>query len=180
MKEIIRNECSIITGGPGMGKTTLIAALQGQGYMTVPESGREIIREQVAVGGDALPWANRQEFAREMFRRDLTRFLQLPVQAGRVFFDRGFPDTIGYLELCGLDVPAEMPEAAMRYRYHTQVFLTPPWEEIYRQDAERKQSFEEAVATCNKIQEVYERLGYEVVVLPKASVAERVKIAANS
>ena len=47
----------IITGGPGVGKTTLLEVLAKQGFPYVPEVARKIIREQVSQNGDALPWA---------------------------------------------------------------------------------------------------------------------------
>lgn len=53
----------IITGGPGSGKSTLIDALAAQGFHHMPEAGRAIIRDQVAIGGTALPWADRIAFA---------------------------------------------------------------------------------------------------------------------
>ena len=49
----------VLTGGPGSGKTTLIEALRRLGLATAPETGRAIIREQVAIAGPALPWVPR-------------------------------------------------------------------------------------------------------------------------
>lgn len=46
----------VLTGGPGSGKTTLIEALRTAGFATLPEAGRGIIRDQMAIGGPALPW----------------------------------------------------------------------------------------------------------------------------
>ena len=48
----------VLTGGPGSGKTTLIQALAKRGFATAPEAGRGIIRDQQAIGGAALPWAD--------------------------------------------------------------------------------------------------------------------------
>lgn len=56
----------VLTGGPGSGKTTLIEALKAGGFATAPEAGRGIIRDQVAVGGPALPWQDRALFAELM------------------------------------------------------------------------------------------------------------------
>lgn len=156
-----------------MGKTAVIAALREQGYVTVPETGRDIIRQQVAEGGQALPWADREAFARLMFEQSLRDYLTQPGGNGPVFFDRGIADTIGYLELCGLPVPAEMQQAAALYRFNKTVFLTPPWLSIYEQDKERKQSFEEAVLTYESMIKVYSRLEYRLVELPQTTVQER-------
>ncbi|MBS0030447.1 AAA family ATPase [Chitinophaga sp. 22321] len=165
----------IITGGPGMGKTSLIEALAARGYDCVPETGRDIIRQQVAAGGNALPWGDREAFARLMFEQSLADFQQRVGQTAPVFFDRGIADTIGYLELCGLPVPAAMREAAALYRFNNKVFLTPPWKDIYEQDSERKQSFDLAVATCNSMVATYQQLQYELTVLPTATIAERIR-----
>lgn len=45
----------IISGGPGSGKSTLIDALERQGFPRTVEAGRAIIQDQVAIGGNALP-----------------------------------------------------------------------------------------------------------------------------
>ena len=56
------------------------------------------------------------------------------------------------------------------FRYHSRVFIAPPWEEIFRQDRERKQDFEEAVRTYEVLAETYAKCGYELVELPRVSV----------
>jgi predicted ATPase len=60
-------------------------------------------------------------------------------------------------------------EASQKYRYSRRVFLAPPWREIYATDAERKQSYNEAVRTYELMIEAYEDCGYEVVEIPKTS-----------
>ncbi len=45
----------IITGGPGVGKTSLIEELNRQGFSTVSEDARRIIKEQVGLGEDGVP-----------------------------------------------------------------------------------------------------------------------------
>jgi predicted ATPase len=79
----------------------------------------------------------------------------------------------GYLRLCGLDLPPHVTKAARIYRYHRRIFVAPPWKEIFTQDQERKQTFAEAQATCAAVCEVYEALGYQLIQLPRTSVAER-------
>lgn len=95
--------------------------------------------------------------------------------AGPVFFDRGVPDTIGYLRLCGLPVPDHLTNAATKFRYARRVFVAPPWPEIFTQDEERKQTLDEAERTCQSVAGVYAELGYELVTLPPAPVEERVR-----
>jgi predicted ATPase len=165
----------IITGGPGSGKSTLIEALAAEGLRCMPEAGRAIIQEEVASGGDALPWADRLAFAERMFQWEIRSWHAAHNVPGPVFFDRGVPDVMGYLNLVGLTVPPHIEQAARTFRYHPRVFVAPPWPAIYTRDTERKQSVEEAESTYRALVDVYSRLGYEPVYLPLASVAERVQ-----
>ena len=141
----------------------------------MPEAGRAIIRDQVAIGGSALPWADRILFAELMLSWELRSWREAHQCTGPVMFDRGIPDVIGYLELSELPVPSHVVKAADTYRYASRVFIAPPWPEIFGNDAERKQSMSEAEATYSAMVRVYERLGYTLVHLPRASVDERVR-----
>jgi predicted ATPase len=165
----------VLTGGPGSGKSTLIGALARAGFATAPESGRQIIKEQVAAGGSALPWADRNRFAEAMLTRDIQAYRSFESTIDPVFFDRGIPDVLGYLTLCGIAIPPHMTAAAARYRYHRRVFIAPPWRDIFAQDAERKQTFDEAERTCDAMIQVYSDAGYELVELPRVSVEERAR-----
>lgn len=164
----------VFTGGPGSGKTSLIEALARRGYAVQPEAGRAIIREQQATGGEGLPWKDRALFAELMLAADLRSYDAARRQAGPVFFDRGLPDIVGYLILCGLPVPAQVESAAQRARYCRTVFIAPPWPAIFGQDAERKQDFAEAERTYEVMARTYPRFGYDLVVLPQVNLESRV------
>ena len=56
----------IFTGGPGSGKSTVLEILKNKGYLTVNEVAREIIKNQVRTGGDALPWKNTVRYSNLM------------------------------------------------------------------------------------------------------------------
>lgn len=140
----------VITGGPGSGKTSLVDALAEAGLMGMPEAGRAIIRDQVAIGGYGLPWANRALFAELMLAWELCAHRQASALAGPAVLDRGVPDVLGYLALCGIPVPDHMRRAAERCRYNRNVFVAPYWPEIFGQDAERRQDPAEAEATCRR------------------------------
>jgi predicted ATPase len=66
----------VITGGPGSGKTTLLKELDRRGYPCVPEVARQIIQEQVAAGGSALPWGDLALYAKLMLERSIQSFLE--------------------------------------------------------------------------------------------------------
>ena len=169
------NRFFVLTGGPGSGKTTLIEALRAAGFATAPEAGRGIIRDQMAIGGPALPWRDRALFAELMLSWELRSWHAAFTKSGPVFFDRGAPDTIGYLRLCGLPIPEHATSAAEKFRYARRVFAAPPWPEIFTQDEERKQTLDEAERTFRSVTTAYAELGYELVPLPRVPVEERVQ-----
>ena len=106
----------VITGGPGSGKSTLIEALAGRGVATSTEVGRAIIKEQVAAGGTALPWADHGAFAEQMVVREIAAYQAALATGEAVVLDRGVPDVIGFLRVSGLAVPPPIDAAARRYR----------------------------------------------------------------
>ncbi|MBN9051587.1 MAG: AAA family ATPase [Rhizobiales bacterium] len=165
----------VITGGPGAGKSSLIDALAADGFPIVAEAGRDIIRDQMARGGTALPWIDPAAFAQAMLDHDSAAYTQCAQRAddSLVFFDRGVVDIVGYLTLTGLPIPPALDRAARSLRYRPQVFIAPAWHEIYAQDTERKQDFDEARRTEAAMREVYPRYGYTLIDLPRASVAKR-------
>ena len=165
----------VLTGGPGAGKSTLIERLRGRGFAASVEAGRSIIQDQVAIDGQALPWRDRQAYAELMLAWEMRSHRTAQRQAGAVFFDRGVPDVIGYLRLSGLPVPPHMERAAAIFRYHRRVLIAPPWPEIYRRDAERKQDLAEAERTWRAMRETYADFGYELLELPRLPVAQRLQ-----
>jgi predicted ATPase len=165
----------VVTGGPGSGKTTLIEALEAAGFSRTAEAGRGVIQDQVAIGGNALPWRDPLAFAEQMLSWDMRSHHLARQQKGPVFFDRGVPDVIGYLRLLQRPIPAHMEKAAKIFRYHRRVFIAPPWKEIFKQDAERRQLFDEAERTYDAMVETYVRLSYELITLPCVPIAERLR-----
>ena len=63
-----------------------------------------------------------------------------------------------------------------RYNY---VFLLPPWRTIYKSDNERLESFEEAVKIHGFLENVYKKLGYTILEVPKGSIEERTNYIIN-
>jgi predicted ATPase len=161
----------VITGGPGSGKSTLLDALEREGFARTVEAGRAIIRDQQAIDGPAI--RDPALFAELMLGWELRSYRMAQDLQGPVLFDRGVPDVVGYLRLMQLPVPAHVERAAALFRYNRRVFVAPPWAEIFAPDAERKQSFEEAVRTYEAMIAAYTAFGYDLVELPRCSIAER-------
>jgi predicted ATPase len=163
----------VITGGPGSGKTTVLIELEKRGFRYAPEVARQIIQEQVRDGGKALPWEDRELYTALMLERSIQSYKEHTPALTPTFSDRGLPDTLGYARLIGLADDKPILNACDQYRYAPQVFLAPPWKEIYATDGERKQDFGEAERTYERLMQVYRECGYELVELPRLLPKER-------
>lgn len=162
----------VITGGPGAGKTTLLQEVARHGILCVPEAARQIIQEQVASGGDAVPWGDTTRYTEMMLRRSVADFVKHSDAPSPTFFDRGIPDVLCYARLINLG-QHEIKMACDKYRYNSAVFIAPPCPEIYVIDSERKQTFAEAVKTYRVMSQAYRDCGYEPIELPKVGPEER-------
>lgn len=173
------NNFFVITGGPGVGKTTLLQELKNRDYNTIPEIARELIKEEQAKNGNALPWKDKNLYKEVMFNRSINSFEQvyktLNISNKRpIFFDRGFLDTICYAKLIQSEIDEQMELYAENWRYNKNIFMLPPWQKIYGTDTERKQDWTEAVLTYEKMCETYSSYGYNIVEIPKIAVRKRV------
>ena len=164
----------VVSGCSGSGKSTLIAALAQRGEAVAAEPGRQIVKEQIRLGGEGLPWVNPQRFVdlcAERAIRDFDRHLSVH---RRTFFDRSFIDVASAVERTGLVAPDSLKVALQSRRYAPLVFISQPWEALFRPDEERRHSFSEAIAEYDRLVPTYRRHGYEIIFIPRASVLERV------
>lgn len=164
----------IVSGGPGFGKTSIINELEAQNHICMHEVSRSIIKEQLEIGGDILPWKNLSTFSRLIFERRVKQFEEA-VENKWVFFDRGLPDIMAYMGKDELEIPSKYIQKIQECSYFPHVFIVPPWKEIYAKDEERKEDFITASELHNYISDTYNNLGYNTVVIPKISVVDRVK-----
>ena len=167
-----------ISGCSGGGKSTLLAELSARGHPVVEEPGRRIVRRELATGGSALPWIDAAAFARRAVETALADRRDAETHSGWVFFDRGLVDAAAAFEhITGEPV---LQRLGTLHRYHQRIFLAPPWAEIYRADAERQHGFEAGVDEYHRLEKAFRDLRYDVVLLPKASVAERADFVLDS
>ena len=160
----------IITGGSGSGKSSIINELQARGYSCYHEISRKLIREQQINGGNLLPWLNMEGFAVECFNRMKEQLNGQPEEP--VFYDRGIPDIIAYLK--SKNIAVHFDYAGYASCYNSIVFICPPWQDIFVNDQQRPESFNESQHIHHLLQEVYRNLNFKVIDVPRLSVSERV------
>jgi len=163
----------VITGAPGTGKTAIINTLKERGYSCVDENSREIIAEQIINGGEVLPWKNQIAFENLISSKRAKQYASIPKDE-IYFFDRSTIDCIAYLKANNLETSAEILEVIKNCEFNSNVFYTPIWEEIYRNDSERKENIESAIAIEKSLLETYNFFGYTLVEIPKLTTGERV------
>lgn len=173
---ILANNFFVITGGPCSGKTTLVHALQKQGFAGVSEVARSILAEEEKIGVNLVTYKSTPEFTVTEFQQSLENYLQAQKEHPDeiVFFDRGIIDVIAYARFRDVPVSDYMHHAALTYRYNNTVFITPPWKAIYCTDTERSESYEESVRIFHTLVAVYQEYGYSLVDLPHDTVQNRV------
>ncbi|WP_373517062.1 AAA family ATPase [Pricia sp.] len=170
----------VITGGPSTGKTSVIQELGNRGYYCIPELVRSLTAAEAAaeimesiITNPILSVKNPVEFNNKLLEGRIAQYRSAEkTDYDIVFFDRGIPDVHSYMNCFGqpYDKAFELP--AQRFRYD-RVLLMPPWREIYATDSERFESFEASERIFTSLEKTYQNFGYEITLIPKASVTER-------
>jgi predicted ATPase len=163
----------VLSGCSGGGKSTLLQELRRRGFPTFEEPGRQIVREEQETGGSALPWVDPEAFAIKAIERSVDAFEQAAALDGPVFYDRSFIDAISFISSISGHLRPEHQRLLENRRYADLVFLTPPWPEIFHNDAERQASFDTAVEEYERLELSFTEFGYDPIVLPKVSVEDR-------
>jgi len=78
-----------------------------------------------------------------------------------------------------LFIPQELKTNIKQFPYANIVFLTPPWQEIYKNDSARWEDFQKAEDIYFSLKEVYEDLGYNTRPLPLDTIEKRIEFVLN-
>ena len=162
------NRFVVISGCSSGGKSSLLAELARRGHAVVEAPGRRIVREESASGGTALPWVDAHAFIRRALAMAADDRASAAANPGWTFFDRSAIDAASArAHMTG--TPLTDPPG----RYHSRVFMAPPWPELYVTDGERRHGLDQAIVEYDRLVRDYPALGYEIVLLPRLSIAER-------
>jgi predicted ATPase len=170
----MNKEIVVLIGGPSSGKTTLIKALKEKGHTCYPEVSREVIKEAQEQGIEQLFLENPLLFSELLLEGRKKQFNNaVNEEANLVFLDRGIPDVLAYMHYIGDAYPAFFDQACKEHKYNA-IFMLPPWEEIYVSDAERYESYEQAVLIHDHLMETYKKYGYTIIEVPRDSIENRI------
>lgn len=163
----------MITGGPGSGKTTLVSHIEELGYPCKHEISRDVTLEAQKQGIAQLFLTNPILFSQMLLEGRLKQFNELPNEPiPFLFYDRGMPDVTAYMDYIGSHYPHQFADTCMENRYDA-IFVLPPWKDIYEQDNERYESFDQAERIHDFLYDGYEKYGYEVYDVPVGPIPQR-------
>ena len=163
----------VITGGPSSGKTSLVSYLLDKGHQCMPEISCAVTIEAQKQGIEQLFLEDPILFSQKLLEGRLAQFKDTEnLKKTLLFFDRGLPDVTAYMDFTKTNYPDYFAITCQNNRYDI-VFLLPPWKDIYKQDNERYETYEEAVEIHDYLLSGYEKYGYKVIEIPHGSLKTR-------
>ena len=170
----------VLIGGPATGKTTLIDALKANGHHCFEEISRKVTVDAQKNGVKQLFLKDPIWFSKQLLDKRVEQFLTAEKSnESVVFFDRGLPDIVAYLEYIKSDYGQEFISACETHKYD-QVFILPPWKAIHQTDNERYESYEQLLEIHEFLKTWYIHFGYDLIEVKHGSVEDRMAFILNS
>jgi predicted ATPase len=163
----------VITGGPAVGKSEVLAALRQKGYSTSEhEPGREIYRLFKERLGRHLQKEDRVEYSLAVLAEHIKEF---DAHAdGLHFYNRGIPDGFGWENFFGVGASTELTTATASHRYDS-VFVLDPLDKFEDEGDIAWASEREAARLHQLIIQGYIDSGYKPIFVPMDFVERRVR-----
>jgi predicted ATPase len=164
----------VITGGPSTGKSAIITELLKRGYDCLEEISRQVILNARKDGVDQLFLKDPLKFSSLLLNGRVQQYeIANSLRSSAVFIDRGIPDVLAYLDYIGITYPKLFDKACENHIYDY-VLILAPWQEIYTQDNERYESFEQAIEIHHHLLNTYRNYHYNLIDIPFDTVEKRV------
>jgi predicted ATPase len=175
----LKTQKIVLIGGPGTGKTTLINALKIKGYNCMEEISRQVTLKAQEKGIEQLFLEDPLLFSEHLLLGRQKQFLEAnALEGGFVFFDRGIPDVVAYLDYLKTSYPNTFKTICSQHIYD-KIFILKPWKAIYKQDNERYETFEQALILHDFLVKTYTDYGYTIIDTPFGTVEERLDFILN-
>ena len=163
----------VLTGGPGTGKSTLLAELQKRGVYAIKEVAEYLIEKELKGNGKILPWNNRERFQRNVLETQIIWEKEIPSEIKVSCSDRGIPDGIAFYRLDGIRPPEEIIGSAQNTDYK-EIFILDPLSE-YQKTRIRREDIRMAKRIHETLNEVYKELGYRPIRIYDESLEDRIE-----
>ena len=143
------------------------------------EISRQITLEAQKKGIAQLFLEDPLMFSEQLLLGRQKQFLEADsLQQEVVFFDRGLPDVVAYLDYLKSSYPDSFKTICSQHKYDI-VFILKPWKAIYEQDNERYETFEQALILHDFLVKTYSKYGYSIIDTPFGTVEERLSFIIN-
>lgn len=169
----------VITGGPGTGKSSIINGLINRGFFCLEEISRQITLDARKDGTDQLFLTNPLLFSQRIINARHQQFLDAANSSKNlVFFDRGMPDVLAYMNFIGDTYPNEFTQLCQGHTYDA-AFVLKPWKAIFKSDSERYENFDQAVQIHDHLIDTYSKFNYQLNDVPFGTIDERIDYILN-
>jgi predicted ATPase len=176
---VFSNSKFILTGGPGVGKTSVIEKLKEKGYTITEEAFTALFDETVKRSQDKGLSKKEAEdnfwgevktdpinFRRALMCKQFELETVLPKQ-DVIFIDRGTPDIVAFGDIFGVYMTPGFRALAAAHEYNKYVFFLDPLpRKFFKQTVVRHETYEESLATHNRLKAVYSDFGYTIIDVP--------------
>lgn len=156
--QILCAERYVLTGGPGVGKSTVIAELARRGYLVLPETYAALYDQAAAKNALEAFFSNPLALYAQLMSEQLRLEALLP-DAASAFLDRSTIDVIAFGTYFNVPMNQEFRNQAQR-TYDFIFFIEPLPEECYRNSLKRKESPDESAIIHSLVKETYRDYGY--------------------
>ncbi len=178
--ESLRAKKIVITGGPSTGKTSVVNAIEAEGFNCFHEISREITLEARKEGVEQFFLTDPLGFSKRILEGRVAQFKKAAQHENQsVFLDRGLPDVVAYLNSFKAPYPKTFTAICQEYSYDY-IFLLPPWKQIHTFDNERFENFDDALRIHHCLKKAYQSFGYVITYVPKLAIDDRVNFILNT
>ncbi len=170
----------VITGGPGTGKSTIINELIKRNFICMPEISRDVTIKAQNEGVDQLFLSNPLLFSELLLKGRKEQYdKSTALNSDIIFFDRGIPDVLAYMDYIGDAYPKSFINTTRANAYNS-IFILKPWKAIYKSDNERYENFEQAKEIYKHLLNTYKDYNYTPIDVPFGTVEERTNFILNT
>jgi len=156
----------VITGGPSVGKTTIVTGLANRGFKVIHEIATQVIKE-----GKFLPWEDRRKFQAEVLKRQQSAEASILDFDKPVILDRGLFDGEAYYVVDKMPIPQSFD--SLDASQYAVAFLVEPLDFFDENDVRRENlAFTHEISVV--LENCYSSRNVKVIRVPAMSASDRI------